>query len=438
MLRRYWLSLVAAALLGITPTAFSQRSLGPPEARPTTTTTTSTEAAQDPKAAKPAAPAANAPADVCCKERCDGWGPTAPENVKIFGTLLPRCDGTGGVNVYGWLNGGYTYSSTGSGALAVQPRMNRFGNEFLANQLALVLEKPLQSGEFNWGFNATFYAGADPATIAPLGGFTTTNPRFGADFRHLYVSAHLPVLTEGGVDVRVGRMSTVIGFESALAPYRPFYSNDYQWFYAQDGAFTGVRADLHVNKQLDVIGAITMGANTFYTMRGDSPCYLGQINYWTSEEKKTLLSASTYIGNQALFTAGPGFIGDTDYMVEMRVQHSWNKCLTQVLQSDLLWASGVPGLGTTEFYSFYSIWVYHATAKTDVNVRAEWARDVQGSRTGVRTNYGEVTLGFDYHPTKYLRIRPEIRGDFSDRPAFGPLGDRQRQLTLAVDAIFSF
>ncbi len=439
MIRRSWIGMVAAALLGMSPSAWSQQVLGPPQATPI-----SNVVIQDIKAAKPAAPAAaapvvnEAPAGVCCKERCDGWGPTMPENVGLFGPFLKRCDGTGGINVYGWLNGGYTYSSTGSGALAVQPRMNRFGNEFLANQLAIVFEKPLKSGEFNMGFNATFYAGADPATIAPLGGFTTTNPRFGADFRQLYVSAHLPILTEGGMDVKAGRMGSVIGWESALAPYRPFYSNDYQWFYAQDGAFTGVLTNLHVNNQLDFINGVTFGANTFFAQRGTGVCYLGQVNYWTSPEKRTMLSASTYIGNQALFAAGPGFIGDSDYMVEMRVQHSWNKCLTQIIQSDLLWASGVPGIGTTEYYTLYSIWTYHATKRTDVNLRAELARDVQGSRTGVRTTYGEVTIGLDYHPTKSLRIRPEVRGDFSERPAFGPLGDRQRQLTIAVDAIWSF
>jgi hypothetical protein len=371
-----------------------------------------------------------------CKERCDGWGPTLPENVKLFGTLLPDCKGNG-IQIYGWADVGYTYSSTGSGLLAVQPRENRFGNEFTVNQLAVVIEKKLrQDDTFNWGFNATFYAGSDAAELLPRGGFTTTNPRFGVDFRQLYLSAHLPILTEGGMDVQAGRMGTIIGYNSAMAPYRPFYSSDYQWFYAQDGAWTGFLTNLHVNKQLDVLNGMTLGANTFFTYRGNAPCYIGQINYWLTEAKQTLLSSSLHIGNQAIFAAGPQFIGDSDYVVEMRVQHNWNKCLTQIIQSDLAFASGVPGIGTTEFYSLYSIWSFHATEKVDANFRAEWCRDVQGSRIGTAGNFSEVTFGFDYHPTKFLRLRPEIRGDFADRPAFN--NNNRSQLTLGIDALLSF
>lgn len=372
----------------------------------------------------------------CCQERCDGWGYTLPGHSKLFGPFLPDCCGNG-IDIYGWADMGYTYSSTSSGLLAVQPRENRFGREFLVNQLAIVLEKKLrQDDTFNFGFNATVFAGADAALLRPRGGFNTTNDRFGFDFRQLYLSAHLPILTEGGMDVHAGRMNSILGYNSTLAPYRPFYSSDYQWFYAQDNALTGFLTNLHVNNRLDVLTGMTLGANTFFTYRGDAPCFVGQINYWTSEEKRTLLSSSLLIGNEALFAAGPQFIGDSDYVVELRIQHEWNKCLTQIVQSDMAFASGVPGLGTTEFYGLYSIWSFHATQKVDVNFRAEWCRDVQGSRIGTRANFGEVTFGLDYHPTRFLRLRPEVRGDFADRPAFN--NNNRSQLTLGIDALFSF
>jgi hypothetical protein len=31
----------------------------------------------------------------------------------------------------------------------------------------------------------------------------------------------LPILTEGGMDVKLGRMNTIIGYNGFLAPYRP-------------------------------------------------------------------------------------------------------------------------------------------------------------------------------------------------------------------------
>ena len=147
------------------------------------------------------------------------------------------------------------------GLLSVQPRQNRFGDQFLLNQIGLVLQKPLRQDQFDLGFNIRYFAGADAALGQPKGGigYPVGNSHFGQDFRDLYLSAHLPIVTEGGVDFKFGRMNTIIGYNGFLAPYRPFYSSDYQFFYSQDGAFTGFLTDLHVNNRLDIWNGMTLG-----------------------------------------------------------------------------------------------------------------------------------------------------------------------------------
>src|SRR3954452_7351881 len=167
------------------------------------------------------------------------------------------------------------------------------------NQIGWVLQKRRVTDRFNLGFNMRYYAGADAATGQPKGGIgsTITSTRFSQDFRDLYLSAHLPILTERGMDFKIGRMNTVIGYNGFLAPYRPFYSSDYQFFYSQDGAFTGVLADLHATDRLDIWNGVTFGANTFFTKRSqNSICYIGQVNYWVTDERKTRLTASVYCG----------------------------------------------------------------------------------------------------------------------------------------------
>src|SRR5437868_1370644 len=37
------------------------------------------------------------------------------------------------IKIYGWVDMGYTYSSSGSGQLSVEPRPNHFGREFTMN-----------------------------------------------------------------------------------------------------------------------------------------------------------------------------------------------------------------------------------------------------------------------------------------------------------------
>jgi hypothetical protein len=324
--------------------------------------------------------------------------------------------------------------------MTTEPRENRFGNEFLVDQIAIVLERPLKQDELSWGFNITYYGGADAALLQPKGGMDDPpgDPRFSHDFRQLYVSAHLPILTEGGVDIRAGRMGTIIGYESALAPYRPFYSNDYQWFYSQDGAWTGMLSNWHVNKQLDILNGITWGANTFFTDRSEnSHCYIGQINYWLQEDKRTLLSASLHLGRDAIFAA-PGLNGDFDTVVELRIQHKWSKYLEQILQSDMGWDKEIPGVGTGQWYSFMNIFVYHATSHWDVNFRGEWFDDVHGTRTGFSTAYTEFTFGLDYHPYKWISLRPEARIDSSDDARAFNDGSDKTQFTAAIDCLLKF
>ena len=244
-------------------------------------------------------------------------GPTPVSDVRfLMDTLgLKNLFGDSGIRTFGWVEGGYTGASSGSGLLSVEPRQNRFGNEFLLNQIGLVIQKPLKQDRFDIGFNVRYFAGADAALGQPMGGIDDPagNSHFSHDFRDLYLSAHLPILTEGGMDFKIGRMNTIIGYNGFLAPYRPFYSSDYQFFYSQDGAFTGFLTNLHVTKRLDIWNGMTLGANTFFTKRSDdSFCYIGQVNYWLTDEQRTRLTGSVYTGPNAIFAA-PGLAGDLQH-----------------------------------------------------------------------------------------------------------------------------
>ena len=371
-------------------------------------------------------------------------GPTPVPDVRFLmdNLGLENVLGGTGIRAFGWVEGGFTGSSTGSGALAVQPRLNRFGNEFLMNQIGLVFEKPLQQDQFDLGFNIRYFAGADAATGQPLGGIggRSPNSHFSQDFRDLYLSAHLPIINEYGVNVKVGRMNTIIGYNGFLAPYRPMYSSDYQFFYGQDGAFTGFLTNLRTSKQLDFWNGMTFGANTFFTKRSrNSICYIGQVNYWVTEEERTRLTGSVYCGPNAIFAA-PGMAGDFDTTVELRVQHAWSDRFTQVVQSMLGWDANTP-VGTGSWYGIYTLGIFHLTPKFDFIVRGEWFDDTKGTKTGIATDFAEATLGFNWHPTKYLEIRPEIRGDFAGQPAFAGGGGpptHRAQLTGGISALIKF
>jgi hypothetical protein len=327
------------------------------------------------------------------------WGPTPVSQVNFLMDYLRLRDlfGDTGIRTFGWAEGGYTGASTGTGLLSVQTRQPRYGNNFLFNQIGWTIQKPLEQDRFNLGFNIVYFAGADAAIGQPKGGIggASIDPRFSQDFRFLELTAHLPILTDGGVDLKLGRMNTIIGYNGFLSPYRPFYTSDYQFFYSQDGAFTGWLTNLHATDRLEIWNGMTLGANTFFVQRSaHSICYIGQVNYWLQEERRTRLTASVYTGPNAIFAA-PGLAGDFVSMVELRVQQNWSPRFTQILQNNMGWDAHTK-VGTGQWYGLYTIGIFHLTPKLDTNFRAEWFDDVNGTRTGIATNYAEVTGGIKW------------------------------------------
>lgn len=358
------------------------------------------------------------------------------------GPLLAQQDGERfPVQLRGWADLGYTYASSGAGRLAVEPWLNRFGREFLLDQTALVLEKPTRSDGLSTGFYVQFLGGADASALQGPGDITNTNPRFGGVLRQVYGSLHVPILTEGGVDVRLGRQGSLMGFESYMAPLRPFYSLSYQWNYGEDGADTGVWVTWHARAQLDLTCGMTLGSNTFFTLRGDSPCYLAQANWWPAEDKQTLLNATLLIGDEAAGQTRPANPGSLATVVELRLEQAWTERLRQYVQVNMGWDQHVPGVGLGSWYSVLTAATCTLTEKIDGAFRVEWFDDVDGVRTGFPTNYVEVTAAATWKPRPWLAVRPEVRGDFAGRNVFGPvssLGRTSSQFLAAFECVVKF
>ena len=98
-------------------------------------------------------------------------GPAPVANARILMDLLgiENWAPESNIRTFGWVEGGYTGASTGPGILSVEPRQNRFGDEFLLNQIGLTIQKPLRQDQFDIGFNIRYFAGADAALARPRG-----------------------------------------------------------------------------------------------------------------------------------------------------------------------------------------------------------------------------------------------------------------------------
>jgi hypothetical protein len=457
MLRKRWLSLGALVLLGGVAQAQDRPLFPSPTAPARQLTPTQAPAPQPPPPdlGAPAGPeGSSAPetrqqqfgAEEGAPPAEGAYGPTPLGDVKILQNLIFGDNPKPCINISGWADFDYTYRSTGSGQNNVAPVMNRFGDEALVRQLGIYVSKPLDPKTWSWGFNMILIAGSDAAFLNPTAGwFRSDDPRFGVSFTDLNLTAHLPILTEGGVDVKAGRQTTILGPMGALPWQRYFDSSDYAWYNMEEGRYTGVSAVWHVSKRLDWYnGAEIGGWGSFFDATVTGTDYITNISYWLdADAKKTKVWTTVLTGPTGHFNRN---LNTT--VVEVGIQENWTARIYQIVDSQIVYSKapiffqGQPGY-QERAYDVYTYLGYHLTKTVDINSRFEWYKDVDGGGYpggfGVpKTDYFEVTLGPDYHPTKWVQFRPEIRYDYATKDNFGQNNDKKNQLSIAAELLFKF
>ena len=130
------------------------------------------------------------------------------ETVSPSPTPAPR------FKISGWIDSGITFNPA-------SPQDNQnFGrffddraNEPLLNQLVINFERALapHPGEFDWGFKLQFMYGSDARYIHSLGLFSDTAATsiVQPDLVEGYLNLHFPIITEGGLELKVGKFVTL-------------------------------------------------------------------------------------------------------------------------------------------------------------------------------------------------------------------------------------
>src|SRR5947199_4880719 len=201
--------------------------------------------------------------------------------------------------ISGWIESGVTFNPD-------SPRDNQnFGrlfddraNEPLLNQIVINLERALapQPGEFDWGFKLQFKYGSDARFIHSLGLFDrTANEILQPDLVEAYLSLHFPFISEGGLDLKLGKFVTLEGAETIDPRTNFFYSHTYIFDFGIPFNHTGGLAIFHATKWLDLYSGITRGVNTSIEDNNDNVSFPGGVGLNLLDGKLTIL-ATTSIG----------------------------------------------------------------------------------------------------------------------------------------------
>jgi hypothetical protein len=366
--------------------------------------------------------------------------------------------------ISGWIDTGITFNPA-------TPNDNQnFGrlfddraNEPLLNQMVVNLERALapQPGQFDWGFKLQFMYGSDARFIHGLGllDHAAATSIVQPDIVEAYLNLHFPVLTDGGLDLKLGKWVTLEGAETIDPRTNFFYSHTYIFNFGIPFDHTGGLATLHATKWLDLMAGVTRGVNTALDDNNDSVAFHGGLGL-NFNDGKVVVAASTHIGPET-----PDNNHDLRYLNCITVTWKITDKLTSI--TDLNYAHDEAA--DADAYGIAQYFTYSINDWLSVGLRGEVFSDQQGfyvvsfadphdpiraldgqptidPRTvgGGDTTYGALTVGVNIKPPMPkpiagLTIRPELRYDRSlnDTHPFNDSSDRD-QFTAGIDFIFSF
>ncbi len=380
------------------------------------------------------------------------------ETVSPSPTPAPR------FKISGWIDSGITFNPA-------SPQDNQnFGrffddraNEPLLNQLVINFERALapQPGEFDWGFKLQFMYGSDARYIHSLGLFSDTAAIsiVQPDLVEGYLNLHFPIISEGGLNLKLGKFVTLEGVETIDPRANFFYSHTYIFNVGIPFNHTGALATFHATKWLDLYSGITRGVNTSIEDNNDSVSFHGGVGLNLLDGKLTIL-ATTSIGPET-----PNNNHDQSYFNDIAITAKITDKFTSL--TDLNYAlnevSDAQAFGIAQYFTYaINSWLtagirgeifwdddgfyVFSFANTHDPMRALEGEPTIDPRTvgGGKTTYGAITAGVNIKPPMPkplagLAFRPEIRYDCSlnDTRPFNNSSDRD-QFTAGIDFIVTF
>lgn len=401
-----------------------------------------------------------------CEPSCDAsCGPTCgPSCGSCPQMCLPKFQflSCNPFQVHGWIDQGITVNNRHpldrfQGPVAFNDREG----EYQMNQAYAYLERQTSTGGYGCdvGGRIDFLYGTDWRFTQALGLETDWNQSerfYGAALPQMYLEGAF-----NNLNVRIGHYYTIIGYETVPAPDNFFYSHSYTMLYGEPFTHTGVLGSYKVCDGVVLMSGFDRGWDKWED-NNNKLSYLGGFTL-TGWGGRTSLSCAMTSGYED--DAGQ----DARNMYSVVFSHKLTNRCQYVLQHDwgLQNAGGIEVNGQAQNAYWYGInqyFIYQYTPCMSFGLRFEWFRDADGTRVGgigaphgwdlgpnIEANeigwagdFYELTLGLNWQPCRWLRVRPECRWDWYNGPVDGQgqlpynAGLNDDQFTFGTDVIMMF
>jgi hypothetical protein len=327
---------------------------------------------------------------------------------------------------------------------------------FNLHAVKLVLEKPLDEGQWSAGYKADLVFGPDADYYQSFNNATGFNAD---DFavKQAYVALRAPV--GNGLDIKLGVWDTLIGYEVFESVNNPNFSRSYGYA-IEPTHHTGVLLSYHVAEWLSVSGGVANGWTGPVNDRIDSgagegegrKAYLGSLTITLPEATGIFAGSAVYLGivhGESTFASGGGVAGPetTSYYA--------GTTLSTGLEGLSVGAAfdyrddGPNAINANNYAwtgAFYAS--FQATEKLKLNGRAEYAKGSLGTwYPAVATapladnnELGALTLTADYSLWANVVTRGEVRWDRNlggDSIYHGMDADKNA-VTLTANFVYKF
>ncbi len=416
---------------------------------------------------------------------CFSWGEDAEMPLEAHDEILgqallsPQFVERTQLHFFGWQEQGLTFnpqnpSNRLNGIVAPNDR----SNAYQMNELYLVFERRLNRDadridfggrvDLLYGTSAFAYqaAGLDNEIVSD-----SASRFYQLALPQAYVSAYLPNLPLiKGATLQAGHYYSTLGYEF-LAPHNFFYSFA-NYNLGIPFTNTGGMATLQLTDNIVLQQGFSRGWDIWNAPKNNQLSYTGSLQWFTAETE-TWLYLAWMVGPELVGRHGRrGFNGidnplggtgplsdqgnnekELRAVVSLFLEHSFTDNLEYALISGVGHQNGDVAATLPSFdWAWIANYVYYTiNPQLAAGVRAEWFHDGHGLFITPPRQPGsfapgdlyEVTVGLNWQPKSWIRVRPEIRYDWqrlndaSAMPSFND-GKSTHQILFAADALITF
>ena len=303
----------------------------------------------------------------------------------------------------GYVSTSYTMSDTGGANLG---KTNEDADKFKLDVVSLTLSSAQGAGEYATGYTVGMWIGPDDQSSTG-----------GQDFELTMANIDLRLPVGNGIDLKVGYMPTIVGYEVYEYTGNAFFQRGLG-FFVEPTHHTGVLASYQVSDELSVSVGL---ANNQANQQANNEAGAGGGNAVLASVSYTVGDGAGFLSGTEIYASTVQDTAEVDYWYASVGLPIPVEGLTVDLAAD--WVDADAG-GDDEIYQIYA--AYTLSDKATLNARYEFGT----SDTNSYTDLESVAVGISYDLWDNVISRVEWQSTSEE----GSADDD----TLAVNLIYSF